>query len=68
MFDDRSEKNTCGALPTHVLGCQIAALTMSDDESSDEEYNFAAEPDLDNKRFPLHDCCEFEDVESLKVR
>jgi hypothetical protein len=40
---------------------------MSDEESSDEEYTYGAEADSD-KRFPVHDCCEFGDVEALKVR
>ena len=46
---------------------------MSDEESSDEDYDFhATGNDLQGEdveaRFPIHDCCEFEDVEALKVR
>ena len=46
---------------------------MSDEESSDEEYDFhATGNDLHGEdveaQYPIHDCCEFEDVEALKVR
>ena len=46
---------------------------MSDEESSDEDYDFhATANDLHGEdveaRYPIHDCCEFEDVEGLKVR
>ena len=46
---------------------------MSDEESSDEDYDYhATGNDLHGEeveaRFPIHDCCEFEDVEALKVR
>lgn len=40
---------------------------MSDEESSDDDYDFGAEH-VSDKRFPVHDCCEFGDVEALKVR
>jgi hypothetical protein len=46
---------------------------MSDEESSDEDYDFHANAnDLHGEdveaRYPIHDCCDFEDVEALKVR
>jgi hypothetical protein len=43
---------------------------MSDESSShEEEYDPYADPNrLSEKRYPLHDCCEFEDVEALRVR
>ena len=40
---------------------------VEDDESSDEEYDFGAEH-VSEKMYPLHDCCEFGDVEALMVR
>jgi hypothetical protein len=46
---------------------------MSDEESSDEDYDFHAnDNDVHGEdveaRYPIHDCCEFEDVDTLKVR
>ena len=40
---------------------------MIDEESSDEDFDFGAEQGM-AKRYPVHDCCEFEDAEALKVR
>jgi len=40
---------------------------MIDEESSDEDFDFGAEQGME-KRYPVHDCCEFEDAEALKVR
>jgi hypothetical protein len=40
---------------------------MSDEESSDDDYDYD-ESNAGRKRFPIHDCCEFGDVEALKVR
>ena len=40
---------------------------MIDDESSDDDFEFDAEQGM-AKRYPVHDCCEFEDAEALKVR
>ena len=45
-------------------------LTMLDEESSsddDDDFDFDAEQGT-AKRYPVHDCCEFEDAEALKVR
>lgn len=40
---------------------------MSSTGSSESgDYDFRGDED-DDKRYPLHDCCEFEDVEALKV-
>ena len=46
---------------------------MSDAESSDEDYDFHTTGNVlqgedDEARYPIHDYCEFEDVEALKVR
>ena len=46
---------------------------MSDAESSDEDYDFHTtgndlQGEDDEARYPIHDYCEFEDVEALKVR
>ena len=42
-------------------------MGSDDDDSSsyDEDFNF--EPNVGSRRFPIHDCCEFEDAESLSV-
>ena len=47
-------------------------LTMCDADNSDEDYDF---DDGDHhhhisieKKYPLHDCCEFDDVDTLRVR
>ena len=45
--------------------------TMSSDGSDDEDYDAYMEThhtDLDAKRFPVHDACEFDSLEALKVR
>jgi hypothetical protein len=42
--------------------------SMSDEESSDDDYDYGDESNAGKKRFPIHDCCEFGDVEALKVR
>jgi hypothetical protein len=44
---------------------------MCDADNSDEDYNFDNDDHHHHisteKKFPLHDCCEFDDVETLKV-
>ena len=43
----------------------------SSSESDDEDYDAyvdSSQQDADNKRFPIHDCCEFDDIDALKVR
>jgi len=37
----------------------------SDGSSDDDDFNFESE--VGSRKFPVHDCCEFEDSESLKV-
>lgn len=37
------------------------------EDMSDDDYDFTVEQDTE-KRYPLHDCCEFEDVQALRVR
>ena len=37
----------------------------SDGSSDDDDFNF--ESAVGSRKFPVHDCCEFEDAESLKV-
>jgi hypothetical protein len=43
---------------------------MSVDEGSssddDDDFNFESSH-VGSKRYPVHDCCEFDDAESLKV-
>ena len=44
---------------------------MSTDGSDDEDYDAYMEAHhghLDAKRFPIHDACEFDSLEALKVR
>ncbi len=45
----------------------MAKMGGDDDESSsyDEDYNF--ESNIGSRRYPIHDCCEFEDADSLRV-
>jgi hypothetical protein len=40
---------------------------MSGSSSDDDDFQFGANQ-MGQKRFPVHDCCEFEDADSLKVR
>ena len=40
---------------------------MSSASSDDDDFRFGANQ-MGQKRFPVHDCCEFEDADSLKVR
>ena len=42
-------------------------MTMIDEESSDDDFDFDAEQGM-AKRYPVHDCCEYEDADALKVR
>ena len=53
--------------PFTLIRSDSRSSTMSNDENSEDDYDFSAEHDLE-KRYPLHDCCEFEDVEALRVR
>ncbi len=44
--------------------------TMSDASGSSEDdadYAFGDSHMAESKRFPIHDCCEFEDAETLRV-
>ncbi len=46
----------------------LATMGVGDDDESssyDEDYNF--ESNVGSRRYPIHDCCEFEDEESLRV-
>lgn len=67
-------RSTCGKKGAAArFRCCSCIATMSDEESSDEEYDFHdTGNDLQGEdveaRFPIHDCCEFEDIEALKVR
>lgn len=41
---------------------------MSDGSSDDEDYDaFHDTQHVEEKRYPLHDCCEFEDLKALRV-
>ena len=43
---------------------------MSDDSGSSddgEDYAYGESYVPESKRYPVHDCCEFEDVEALRV-
>jgi hypothetical protein len=51
--------------PTKTI---LATMGVCDDDetsSYDEDYNF--ESNVGSRRYPIHDCCEFEDAESLRV-
>ena len=44
--------------------------TMCDVDNSDEDYEYDGEQNHSTfveKRYPLHDCCEFNEVDELKV-
>lgn len=42
--------------------------TMSDGSSDEEDYDaFEDADDAIERRYPLHDCVEFEDIEALRV-
>lgn len=44
---------------------------MADADDSDEDYDFVGDPHHQlsiEKKYPIHDCCEFDDVDKLKVR
>ena len=65
---------TCAVKNTHHRTPRCSCSTiMSDAESSDEDYDFHTtgndlQGEDDEARYPIHDYCEFEDVEALKVR
>lgn len=42
---------------------------MSASESSDEggDYAYGEQQVVESQRYPIHDCCEFEDAEALRV-
>ena len=40
---------------------------MSTSSDEDEEYAYGDSNAADSKRYPVHDCCEFEDAEALRV-
>ena len=45
-----------------------APPTMSEDSSDEEDYDaFNDAHHTMEKRYPLHDCCDLEDVEALRV-
>ena len=59
--------------PVSAAAALLQYRTMSDEESSDEDYDFhGTTNDLHGDdmeaRYPIHDCCEYEDVDALKVR
>jgi hypothetical protein len=39
---------------------------MSDESSEDDDYAFGESHDT-VKRYPIHDCCQYEDIENLFV-
>jgi len=53
-----------------LSGGTFSEWTMSSSEESDHDDSYHAfresEQLLENE-FPLHDCCEFEDIEALRV-
>jgi len=40
--------------------------TMSSSSDDDEDYAFG-DTTLESKSYPVHDCCELEDAEALRV-
>ena len=40
---------------------------MSSSSDEDEDYAYGDSNAVESKRFPVHDCCEFEDAEALRV-
>lgn len=41
---------------------------MSSDSSDDDDYAYGDAAPLLETRYPIHDACEFEDAETLRVR
>jgi hypothetical protein len=39
----------------------------SDSSDDDEDYAHGESIPVHEKRYPIHDCCEFEDAETLRV-
>jgi hypothetical protein len=44
----------------------VRQQTMSDGESDDDDYDHGADHEVE-RRYPVHDCCEFDDIDALKV-
>jgi hypothetical protein len=43
-------------------------MSANEDSSSDDDDDFNFESsNIASKRYPVHDCCEYEDAESLRV-
>lgn len=43
-------------------------MSANDGSSSDDDDDFHFDSaNVGSKRYPVHDCCEFEDADSLKV-
>jgi hypothetical protein len=40
---------------------------MSSSSDEDDEYAYGESNALESKKYPVHDCCEFEEVEALLV-
>ena len=40
---------------------------MSSSSDDDDDYAYGDSNAIESKRFPVHDCCEFEDAEALRV-
>ena len=39
------------------------------DSDDDEDYDaYGVEEEVESKRYPIHDACEFDDLDALKVR
>jgi hypothetical protein len=43
-------------------------MSKTDISDDDEEYEAYEDKHLSEWRYPLHDCCETEDIEVLRVR
>jgi hypothetical protein len=47
----------------------VCGIDVMSSSGSSENGDYVSRDDEESeKRYPLHDCCEFEDIEALKVR
>jgi hypothetical protein len=42
-------------------------MSASDSSEEGEDYAYGEKQVVESQRYPIHDCCEFEDAEALRV-
>jgi hypothetical protein len=52
------------------MSSQSGSSGSSDDDEDYDNYHNASDQaaDVETKRYPVHDACEFEDIDALRVR